>query len=683
MKYIKFGYPMPSADSVDLLLGSLIAKSNQAGIALSNLFSVSASTLNPTYLDVIMTDRIEYPHGNTPLVGTFTGNGIQAPVYARVIRSETGNQNENIEQAAIVFSYQALTGKYFNANYGYFNDLTFDSGNTNLENAQISVFTTNNYSVLYNLDPTTGTRAALYNAQYLASVALANPSQMNYCGSIDVMNSSSLVSIATQATPQGIVQAARSFVGQVWNADGCWVLASDIAVLAGSSLPATSMQSMAPIANRPWFAAYYGGDHAAPSIASAESFITAGDIVAVAWSGGGAHIFTVVSGSGANAQIIDNAVTGSNSAKDGYSADIIVGQYFTVDQEFSTGGALPGSITIYRLDTPTITSISTSIQTISGGAQIALGSLFTCADANGAGTLPITQYDFYSMGSGSAASDVFMVNGSAQVAHSSQNDLVIGADQLSNLVLKTAAGLGGNVTVYVRAFNGSYWGDWASIDMTEVAPTLVSLSQPNTTYTVGAANLEIHGASTGINTAALNGAASNFSIVIGASQDTVVDLVGANGTDLLTNISRLQFTDTMVALDTGANQNAGGAYLLYQAALNRTPDSSGLGYWIARLDKGANIITGVAENFILGNEFKTLYGANPSIDQFTNLLYQNVLHRSADAAGLTYWENQFAGTGYNLLAQAQTLNNFAISTENVSNVASQIVHGIHYQAYVG
>ena len=101
MKYIKFGYPMPSADSVDLLLGSLIAKSNQAGIALSNLFSVSASTLNPTYLDVIMTDRIEYPHGNTPLVGTFTGNGIQAPVYARVIRSETGNQNENIEQAAI------------------------------------------------------------------------------------------------------------------------------------------------------------------------------------------------------------------------------------------------------------------------------------------------------------------------------------------------------------------------------------------------------------------------------------------------------------------------------------------------------------------------------------------------------------------------------------------------------
>ena len=164
---------------------------------------------------------------------------------------------------------------------------------------------------------------------------------------------------------------------------------------------------------------------------------------------------------------------------------------------------------------------------------------------------------------------------------------------------------------------------------------------------------------------------------------TITDNTKANNTLQVNQVERLSFTDTMVALDTGANQTAGNAYLLYQAAFNRTPDTPGLGYWIAQMDKGANVITGVAENFILSNEFKGLYGASPTVDQFTNLLYVNVLHRSADAAGLKYWEDQFAGTGFNLLTQAQTLNNFAISNENQANAATQIAHGIHYQAYVG
>ena len=198
----------------------------------------------------------------------------------------------------------------------------------------------------------------------------------------------------------------------------------------------------------------------------------------------------------------------------------------------------------------------------------------------------------------------------------------------------------------------------------------------------------------GVNSAVMRGKVADYSILAtnnishdgltGLSGFTVDDSVSnRDGFTQLVNINRLSFTDTMVALDTGANQTAGNAYLLYQAAFNRTPDTPGLGYWIAQMDKGANVITGVAENFILSNEFKGLYGSSPTVDQFTNLLYVNVLHRSADAAGLKYWEDQFAGTGFNLLTQAQTLNNFAISNENQANAATQIAHGIHYQAYVG
>lgn len=151
----------------------------------------------------------------------------------------------------------------------------------------------------------------------------------------------------------------------------------------------------------------------------------------------------------------------------------------------------------------------------------------------------------------------------------------------------------------------------------------------------------------------------------------------------LHEVERLAFTDTMLALDTAANENAGNSYLLYQAAFDRTPDEEGLGYWISKVDGGANIVRDVAQNFILSNEFKSLYGANPSVPEFMGLLYQNVLNRTPDAEGLKYWLDEFAQAGDSTLYRAGLLNNFAISAENIANVADQIVDGIQYQAYVG
>ncbi len=65
------------------------------------------------------------------------------------------------------------------------------------------------------------------------------------------------------------------------------------------------------------------------------------------------------------------------------------------------------------------------------------------------------------------------------------------------------------------------------------------------------------------------------------------------------------------------------------------------------------------------------------------LLYQNVLNRTPDAEGLKYWLDEFAQAGDSTLYRAGLLNNFAISAENIANVADQIVDGIQYQAYVG
>ncbi len=203
----------------------------------------------------------------------------------------------------------------------------------------------------------------------------------------------------------------------------------------------------------------------------------------------------------------------------------------------------------------------------------------------------------------------------------------------------------------------------------------------NNIVTGNAGNDTINGGE-GIDTAVYSGALREYGGTIASR--TVIDLVAnRDGTDTLSHIERLAFTDTMLALDTAANENAGNSYLLYQAAFDRTPDVEGLGYWISKMDQGVNIVTDVAQNFILSNEFKSLYGANPTATQFTNLLYQNVLHRLPDADGLNYWLTEFARDGDSLYKRAGTLNNFAISAENIANVADQIVDGIQYQAYVG
>ena len=185
----------------------------------------------------------------------------------------------------------------------------------------------------------------------------------------------------------------------------------------------------------------------------------------------------------------------------------------------------------------------------------------------------------------------------------------------------------------------------------------------------------------GIDTAIYTGASYQYGG--SKSSGTVIDSVDKrDGLDILMNVERLAFTDTMVALDTAFNENAGNTYLLYQAAFDRAPDVAGLGYWIAEVDSGANMVSDVALNFILSEEFNGLYGSNPLAHQFVDLLYQNVLNRTPDIPGYIYWLSEFATAGDSLDYRASLLNNFAISAENIGNVADQIVDGIQYQAFV-
>ncbi|PXX44923.1 DUF4214 domain-containing protein [Undibacterium pigrum] len=187
----------------------------------------------------------------------------------------------------------------------------------------------------------------------------------------------------------------------------------------------------------------------------------------------------------------------------------------------------------------------------------------------------------------------------------------------------------------------------------------------------GLAGNDIINGGAGLDIAIYAGKRSDFNITASGANFTVQDKTGAEGTDTVNQVERLQFADMSVALD--INSTAGVAYRIYQAAFNRTPDLPGLGYWIGQMDKGSTL-NQVAASFVISAEFKQLYGANISDNAFLTALYSNVLHRTPDQAGFDYWNGQVSKG----MTRADILASFSESTENQVQVVAKIQNGIDF-----
>jgi hypothetical protein len=185
----------------------------------------------------------------------------------------------------------------------------------------------------------------------------------------------------------------------------------------------------------------------------------------------------------------------------------------------------------------------------------------------------------------------------------------------------------------------------------------------------------------GIDTAIYSGTAATHTVTIGNSTSTVVDkTANRDGTDTLTNIERLKFSDSNIALDISKDQTAGSAYMLYKAAFNRQPDVGGLGFWISKMDGNMDYNT-VAQNFVNSAEFKDAYGgSNPAVNTLVTKLYNNVLNRAPEEGGFIFWQGKLTTGGWTV---ANVLGYFATSAENVANVTPLIANGIPYQEWVG
>ena len=179
-----------------------------------------------------------------------------------------------------------------------------------------------------------------------------------------------------------------------------------------------------------------------------------------------------------------------------------------------------------------------------------------------------------------------------------------------------------------------------------------------------------------INTAVFYGPSSTATITKNTDGITVSSTF--NGSDTLTNIQRLEFSDTVVAFDSSAGQPTGEVYRLYTAALGRAPDTAGLGYWINALDHGVSLHN-VAGGFIESIEFHNNFYGDGSTSTFVTALYHNVLHRAPEKDGFDFWVNS-VNHG---VSRADVLIGFSESPENVAQTVGLVGQGIHYDQYVG
>ena len=180
----------------------------------------------------------------------------------------------------------------------------------------------------------------------------------------------------------------------------------------------------------------------------------------------------------------------------------------------------------------------------------------------------------------------------------------------------------------------------------------------------------------GLDHARYSGSSGDYQIQLGEHVEVRDLRIHGDGTDILTQVERLQFNDTHLALDKSGT--AGQAYRIYEAVLGRAPDLVGLGYWINDMDNGVSLTT-IAQGFIASKEFQNKYGANSSYDTYINLLYQNILGRAPDAVGLNYWvSNMQKGID----TPAAVLASFSEGFENKANVAPDIADGIYYTPWL-
>lgn len=179
----------------------------------------------------------------------------------------------------------------------------------------------------------------------------------------------------------------------------------------------------------------------------------------------------------------------------------------------------------------------------------------------------------------------------------------------------------------------------------------------------------------GVDTAVFAGARAAYGVTGAAAGFTVRAAAGGDA-NTLSNMERIQFADTGLALD--VTGSAGQLFRLYQSAFNRAPDTLGAGFWLKAMDNGATLEQ-IATGFTQAPEFVALYGPNTNTDRVTLItkLYQNTLEREPEAGAVDFWLSVL-NRGVTV---PQVMLGFSESPESQGLNAGLIANGYEYTPF--
>ena len=175
--------------------------------------------------------------------------------------------------------------------------------------------------------------------------------------------------------------------------------------------------------------------------------------------------------------------------------------------------------------------------------------------------------------------------------------------------------------------------------------------------TVGSGNDTVDGGS-GFDTVSLQAGRSSYAITV---EDGTLVMTAGDTVKTLTGVEFVSFDDGSIVAGV-ENTAQGDVARLYEVMLDRGADAAGLEYWLEQLEAGMSIEE-IAGYFGTSTEFESL-GVGQSDADFLEALYQQAFDRASDDAGKDFWLNVLETTDLN---RTDIATYFASSEEAVED----------------
>ncbi|MCJ2074449.1 DUF4214 domain-containing protein [Methylobacterium sp. E-016] len=237
---------------------------------------------------------------------------------------------------------------------------------------------------------------------------------------------------------------------------------------------------------------------------------------------------------------------------------------------------------------------------------------------------------------------------------------------------------GGTGNLNLTTGNGN-----VSVDVTNTANATVKSGSGDDTFVGGHGNATVDGGS-GRNTftiaastpttssgkpaAVAADAHDGYSVKLDAAGRLILN-DGQGHTSTLQNINVVQFSNGSTVTKASTTDEAV-ISRMYEAVLNRTADSAGVYHWWDAYNSGQMTLQQVGSSFLNSAEAQS-HGIGPNVDTttFVTNLYQNLFGRVPDAAGMAAWGNALNSGS---MSRAEVLIAVSASQEGAASTADSV-----------